>query len=143
MRCGTSCATRPRSRRCRSRCHAFTAREASLKDDGVGLHGRKGKENRDTPSLFLAALLLLGPASNPAAAAIFTVQPGTTFYSEPKKSEQFQLSLPEVRVVVPPMQDARGFCRFKLVYKIADRDNPDLPKSAWARCVVTDRFISK
>ncbi len=31
--------------------------------------------------LFLAALLLLGPATNPAAAAIFTVQPGTTFYS--------------------------------------------------------------
>ena len=93
--------------------------------------------------LFLAALLLLGPASNPAAAAIFTVQPGTTFYSEPKKSEKFQLRLPEVRVEVPPMQDARGFCRFKLVYKIADRDNPDLPKSAWARCVVTDRFISK
>ena len=92
---------------------------------------------------FLAALLLLGPASDPAAAAIFTVQPGTTFYSEPKQSEQFQLKLPEVRVEVPPMQDARGFCRFKLVYKIADRDNPDLPKTAWARCVVTDRFISK
>lgn len=93
--------------------------------------------------LFLAALLLLGPATNPAAAAIFTVQPGTTFYSEPKKSEKFQLRLPEVRVEVPPMQDDRGFCRFKLIYKIADRDNPDLPKSAWARCVVTDRFISK
>ena len=93
--------------------------------------------------LFLAALLLLGPASNPAAAAIFTVQPGTIFYSEPKQSEQFQLKLPEVRVEVPPMRDAMGFCRFKLVYKIADRDNPDLPKTAWARCVVTDRFISK
>ena len=93
--------------------------------------------------LFLAAMLVISSANLPAAAAIYTVEPGTIFYSKPQKSEKFQLRLPEVRVKVPPMQDARGFCRFKLVYKIADRDNPDLPKSAWARCVVTDRFISK
>lgn len=93
--------------------------------------------------LFLASLMLMGTATAPATAAIFTVQPGTTFYSEPKKAEQFKLELPEVRVEVPPLQDSRGFCRFKLVYKIADRDNPNLPTSAWARCIATDRFISK
>ena len=93
--------------------------------------------------LFLAAMLVISSANLPAAAAIYTVEPETIFYSKPQKSEKFELRLPEVRVKVPPMQDARGFCRFKLVYKIADRDNPDLPDSAWARCVVTDRFISK
>ena len=93
--------------------------------------------------LFLAAMLVISSANLPAAAAIFTVQPGTTFYSKPQKSDKFRLELPEVRVELPPIQDAKGFCHFKLVYKIADRDNPSLPKSGWARCVVTDRLISK
>ena len=119
-----------------------TTRQSSI-IDAPGRHAYGLPTLQRKMRLFLAALMFLGPATAPAAAAIFTVQPGTTFYSKPKQSDQFRLELPEVRVEVPPMQDARGFCRFKLVYKIADRDNPDLPKTAWARCVVTDRFISK
>lgn len=111
--------------------------------DSLGRHAYGSTTFQRKMRSFLAVLMLLGTAAAPASAAIFTVQPGTTFYSKPKQSDQFRLELPEVRVEVPPLQDNRGFCRFKLIYKIADRDNPNLPKSAWARCVVTDRFISK
>ena len=39
------------------------------------------------------------------------------------------------------MKDTQGCCPFKLMYKIADRDNPKLPKTAWTRCVATDTVI--
>ena len=92
-------------------------------------------------AVLIAALLLF--CSPPEAVAdIFTVKPGTTFYSRPKGSETNQLQLPEVRVRIPPLQDSRGFCRFKLVYKIADRSNPDLPDTAWARCVSIDTSVN-
>ena len=39
------------------------------------------------------------------------------------------------------MKDAAGFCQFKLIYKIADRDNPELPATGWARCVSTDQLV--
>ena len=83
----------------------------------------------------LFAALLLFCSTPEAVADIFTVKPGTTFYSKPKGSETNQFQLPEVRVRIPPLQDSRGFCRFKLVYKIADRNNPNFPETAWARCV--------
>ena len=89
----------------------------------------------------LAATLTLAAVAQPAAAGIFTVKPGTIFYSQPEKSARFQLDLPEARVHVPPMKDTQGFCPFKLMYKIADRDNPKLPKTAWTRCVATDTVI--
>ncbi len=82
----------------------------------------------------------LGPG---ASAAIFTVKAGTIFYSQPKQSEKFRLDLPEVRVHVPPLRDSLGFCQFKLIYKRADRGNPQLPSHGWARCVATDQFISQ
>lgn len=88
-------------------------------------------------ALFIFTTLVPG-----ASAAIFTVKTGTIFYSQPKQSEKFRLDLPEVRVHVPPLQDSQGFCRFKLMYKIADRNNPQLPSHGWARCVATDQFIS-
>ncbi len=91
----------------------------------------------------LAAALLITAGFPQANAAIFTVKPGSTFYSKPEKSEKYRLELPEVRVQVPPVGDAKGFCLFELVYKIADRNNPNLPKNGWARCVITDTFISQ
>ena len=94
------------------------------------------------PALLAAALLITTSLSQ-AKAAIFTVKPGSIFYSKPEKSEKYRLDLPEVRVQVPPLRDAKGFCLFDLVYKISDRDNPNLPKSGWARCVSTDTFISQ
>ena len=92
--------------------------------------------------LLLAVLLLLSAVVYPASAAIFSVKPGTRFYSKPSAMEDYQLALPEVRVKVPPMKDSQGFCLFELVYKIVDRANPQLPQSAWARCIVTSDFIS-
>ena len=91
----------------------------------------------------MAAALLITANLAQANAAIFTVKPGTTFYSKPEKSENYRLMLPEVRVQVPPLRDVKGFCLFDLVYKIVDRDNPNLPKSGWARCISTDTFISQ
>ena len=91
------------------------------------------------PVLILLPLL---PALAPqAVAAGFTVQPGTEFYSAPSRSEAAKLDLPEVRVHVPPLRDTKGFCQFKLVYKIADRDRPGLPQTAWARCISTDTNV--
>ena len=91
------------------------------------------------PVLILLPLL---PALAPqAVAAVFTVQPGTEFYSAPSRSEAAKLDLPEVRVHVPPLRDTKGFCQFKLVYKIADRDRPGLPQNAWARCVSTETNV--
>ena len=89
----------------------------------------------------LAAAILLTAVLPKAAASIFTVQPGTVFYSKPKQAEQYVLELPEVRVNVPPLQDSGGFCRFELIYKIADRTNSSLPKTAWARCVSIDSLV--
>ena len=91
----------------------------------------------------LAAVLLISASLAQAHAAIFTVKPGSTFYSKPEKSDRYQLVLPEVRVQVPPLRDVKGFCLFELVYKIADRSNPNLPKNGWTRCVATETFISK
>ena len=91
------------------------------------------------PVLTLVPMLVaLAPK---AMAAIFTVQPGTAFYSAPTGSEAAKLDLPEVRVHVPPLRDSKGFCQFKLVYKIADHDRPGLPQTAWARCVSTDTNV--
>lgn len=73
-------------------------------------------------------------------AAVFTVKPGTEFYAKPHARPELLLQLPEVRVQVPPMKDAAGFCQFKLIYKIADRNNPELPAAGWARCVSIDQL---
>lgn len=92
--------------------------------------------------LLLSTLVVLSAASiSPVQAAIFTVKPGTEFYSQPVASDDERLALPEVRVHVPPQKDLRGFCRFKLVYMIADRGNPALPSHGWARCVSTDALV--
>ena len=77
-----------------------------------------------------------------AGASIFTVKPNTRFYSAPNASEQTFLTLPEVRVHIPPIKDYNGFCEFKLRYKIVDRSIPALPKTAWARCVSIDQIIT-
>ena len=74
-------------------------------------------------------------------AAVFTVKPGTAFFSKPQAKPELRLQLPEVRVHVPPMKDAAGFCQFELIYKIADRDKPELPATGWARCVSTDQLV--
>ena len=74
-------------------------------------------------------------------ASIFTVKPNTRFYSAPNASAQTLLTLPEVRVHIPPIKDNKGFCEFKLMYKIVDRANPSLPRTAWARCVSIDQII--
>ena len=65
----------------------------------------------------------------------------TNFYSAPNASDATLLMLPEVRVHIPPIKDGKGFCEFKLMYKIADRFNSALPKTAWARCVSIDKLI--
>ena len=91
--------------------------------------------------LVTALVVLMAGAASSASAGIFTVREGTKFYAKPSASEDVLIDLPEVRVQVPPLQDERGFCRFTLVYKIADQGNPDLPASAWARSVSTDRLI--
>ena len=64
---------------------------------------------------FLTAGLLLGTLVPAGQAAVFTVKPGTAFYSKPKAKPEFLLPLPEVRVHVPAMKDAAGFCQFKLI----------------------------
>ena len=74
-------------------------------------------------------------------AAVFTVKPGTAFYSKPQAKPEFLLPLPEVRVHVPAMKDAAGFCQFKLIYKIVDRENPERPPTGWARCVSIDQLV--
>jgi len=89
----------------------------------------------------ISAGILLGTLIPAVNAAVFTIKPGTRFYSKPQAKDEFLLELPEVRVHIPPLKDAAGFCQFKLMYKIADRGNPDLPATGWARCVATDRLI--
>ena len=90
---------------------------------------------------FLTAGLLAFTLVPAGDAAVFTVKPGTAFFSKPQAKPEQRLQLPEVRVHVPPMKDAAGFCQFELIYKIADRDNPALPATGWARCVSTDQFV--
>ena len=90
---------------------------------------------------FLTAGLLLFTLVPAGHTGVFTVKPGTAFYSKPQAKPDLLLQLPEVRVHVPPMKDAAGFCQFKLIYTIADRDNPELPASGWARCVSTDQLV--
>ena len=51
-------------------------------------------------------------------AAVFTVKPGTAFYSKPQAKPEFLLPLPEVRVHLPALKDTAGFCQFKLIYEI-------------------------
>ena len=90
---------------------------------------------------FLTAGLLLGTLVPAGQAAVFTVKPGKAFYSKPQAKPEFLLPLPEVRVHVPAMKDAAGFCQFKLIYKIVDRENPELPAAGWARCVSIDQLV--
>ena len=90
---------------------------------------------------FLTAGLLAFTLVPTGEAAVFTVKPGTAFFSKPQAKPEVRLQLPEVRVHVPPMKDAAGFCQFELIYKIADRDNPELPATGWARCVSTDQLV--
>ena len=90
---------------------------------------------------FFTAGLLLSTLIPAGQAAVFTVKPGTQFYSKPQAKPELLLQLPEVRVHVPPIKDSAGFCQFKLIYKIADRDNPELPESGWARCISTDQLV--
>lgn len=90
---------------------------------------------------FLTAGLLLGTLVPAGQAAVFTVKPGTAFYSKPQAKPEFLLPLPEVRVHVPAMKDAAGFCQFKLIYKIVDRENPELPAAGWARCDSIDQLV--
>lgn len=58
--------------------------------------------------------------------AVFTVKPGTA---------QLILLLPEVRVQVPKQKEAAGLSQFRLIYKIANRKNPELPATVRARSV--------
>ena len=74
-------------------------------------------------------------------AAVFTVKPGTAFYSKPQAKSKFLLPLPEVRVHVSALKDTAGFCQFKLIFKIVDRENPELPATGWARCVSIDQLV--
>jgi len=90
---------------------------------------------------FMTAGMLAFTLAPAGDAAVFTVKPGTAFFSKPQAKPELGLQLPEVRVHVPPMKDAAGFCQFKLIYKIADRDNPELPATGWARCVSTDQLV--
>ena len=90
---------------------------------------------------FLTAGLLLGTLVPAGQAAVFTVKPGTAFYSKPQAKPEFLLPLPEVRVHVPALKDTAGFCQFKLIYKIVDRENPELPATGWARCVSIDQLV--
>ena len=90
---------------------------------------------------FFATICLLIAIAPQAEASIFSVKSNTNFYSAPNASEATRLRLPEVRVHVPPIKDNQGFCEFKLMYKIADRSNSALPKTAWARCVSIDQLI--
>ena len=73
-------------------------------------------------------------------AAVFTVKPGTEFYAKPQARPELLLQLPDVRVQVPPIKDAAGFCQFKLIYRLTDRNNPELPAAGWARCVSIDQL---
>ena len=91
---------------------------------------------------FVATTCLLIAIAPHAEASIFSVKPKTSFYSAPYASAATRLRLPEVRVHIPPIKDNKGFCEFKLIYKIADRSNSALPKTAWARCVSIDQLIS-
>ena len=91
---------------------------------------------------FVATTCLLIAIAPQAEASIFSVKPKTSFYSAPYASAATRLRLPEDRVHIPPIKDNKGFCEFKLIYKIADRSNSALPKSAWARCVSIDQLIS-
>ena len=84
--------------------------------------------------------MLFGTLVSAGVAAVFTVKPSTAFYSKPQAKPEFLLPLPEVRVHVPAMKDAAGFCQFKLIYKIVDRKNPELPAAGWARCVSIDQL---
>ena len=77
--------------------------------------------------VLLTAGLLLSAIIPGVKAAVFTVKPGTQFYSKPQAKPELLLPLPEVRVQVPPLKDAAGFCQFNLIHKIADRKNYDLP----------------
>ena len=90
---------------------------------------------------FLTTTCLLMAIAPQAGASIFTVKPNTRFYSALNASEQSLLTLPEVRVHMPPIKDNKGFCEFKLMYKIVDRSNPTLPRTACARCVSIDQII--
>ena len=90
---------------------------------------------------FLTTTCLLIAITPQAGASIFTVKSKTNFYSAPNASDATRLMLPEVRVHIPPIKDSKGFCEFKLMYKIADRSNSALPKTAWARCVSIDQLI--
>ena len=83
---------------------------------------------------FLTAGLLLGTLVPAGQAAVFTVKPSTAFYSKPQAK-------PGVRVHVPTLKDAAGFCQLKLIYKIVDRENPELPAASWARCVSIDQLV--
>ena len=90
---------------------------------------------------FLTAGLLLGTLVPAGQAAVFTVKPGTAFYSKPQAKSEFLLPLPEVRVHVPALKDTAGCCQFKRIYKIVDRENPELPATGWARCVSIDQLV--
>ena len=90
---------------------------------------------------FLTAGLLLGTLVPAGQAAVFTVKPGTAFYSKPQAKPEFLLPLPEVRAHFPALKDAAGFCELKLSYKIVDRENPELPAAGWARCVSIDQLV--
>ena len=90
---------------------------------------------------FFATTCFLIAIAPQAEASISSVKPKTSFYSAPYASAATRLRLPEVRVHIPPINDNKGFCEFKLIYKIADRSNSALPKTAWARCVSIDQLI--
>ena len=90
---------------------------------------------------FLTAGLLLGTLVPAGQAAVFTVKPSTAFYSKAQAKPEFLLPLPEVRVHVPALKDAAGFCQFKVIYKIVDSENPELSAASWARCVSIDQLV--
>ena len=60
---------------------------------------------------FLTTTCLLMAIAPQAGASIFTVKPNTRFYSAPNASEQSLLTLPEVRVHIPPIKDKKRVLR--------------------------------
>ena len=91
---------------------------------------------------FFATTCFLIAIAPQAEASIFSVKLKVSFYSATYASDATRLRLPEVRVHIPPISDNEGFCEFKLIYKIADRSNSALPKTAWASCLSIDQLIA-
>ena len=90
---------------------------------------------------FFATTCFLIAIAPQGEASIFSVKPRPAFIQRHtlllRRISDFQ----KFAFISPPINDNKGFCEFKLIYKIADRSNSALPKTAWARCVSIDQLI--